>query len=375
MPSWRITIFDCSLRTATGALKPVFSADCIVAGDVFLVMGGSNGAAFDRYGENVANPSRTGWVRTFGTASSYGMETALDLDWDLADGEAKYAHASVGAWALLVGEQLARDYQIPVAILNGCRAGARILQQYRNDADPTNLATIYGRLLFRARAAGVDQSVRAVFWYQGEVDPPSPFEYIARFRNVARDLREDYPAAERIYVAQVRDGCFDPSILIREAQRRLPELLPSGAVVTIATEGVPFHDGCHYGYWGYHDFGTKLARLVARDFYGSLDTQEIDSPNPAYAYWTSGAKTELAIVFDDPDDTVFWEAGCEQYFEFDDPSAVVVSGITGQGELLIQLAAPSASRTVSYLGHRLDGPTISNSRGVGMFSFYALPIH
>jgi hypothetical protein len=61
-------------------------------------------------------------------------------------------------------------YRVPVAILNGSPGGSDIAHHLRNDADPTDLTSVYGRLLWRCIQAGVRPHVRAVLWHQGESD-------------------------------------------------------------------------------------------------------------------------------------------------------------------------------------------------------------
>ena len=45
--------------------------------------------------------------------------------------------------------------------------GTRIDQHQRNEADPTDVKTIYGRLLWRLQQAKLTHGVRAVLWHQG----------------------------------------------------------------------------------------------------------------------------------------------------------------------------------------------------------------
>ena len=43
---------------------------------------------------------------------------------------------------------------MPICMINGAVGGTRIDQHQRNPADPEDVATIYGRLLWRVQQAG-----------------------------------------------------------------------------------------------------------------------------------------------------------------------------------------------------------------------------
>ena len=75
----------------------------------------------------------------------------------------------VGYWGVELARRLVENHQVPVCIINGAVGGARIDQHQRNAADPEDMTTIYGRLLWRVRRARLTH-VRAVLWHQGEND-------------------------------------------------------------------------------------------------------------------------------------------------------------------------------------------------------------
>ena len=65
---------------------------------------------------------------------------------------------------------LIETHKVPICIINGAQGGTRIDQHQRNEADPTDVSTIYGRLLWRLQQAKLTHGVRAVLWHQGEND-------------------------------------------------------------------------------------------------------------------------------------------------------------------------------------------------------------
>jgi len=63
-----------------------------------------------------------------------------------------------------MAQTLVDRYEIPIALLNGAVGGTTIDYHLRNDQDPTDLETNYGRLLYRAQAAGIDTRASAILW-------------------------------------------------------------------------------------------------------------------------------------------------------------------------------------------------------------------
>ena len=105
----------------------------------------------------------------------------------------------------------------------------------RNDNNPTDLDTNYGRLLYSTQAAGVDSMARAMLWYQGESNGQTiPSIYFEAFEALLDDWNEDYPGLERVYVFQVREGCGDPTVPLRDVFRQLADAFCDVAVTVVA---------------------------------------------------------------------------------------------------------------------------------------------
>ncbi len=340
----------------------------VVCGDAFLIQGQSNAVAGDSHGQGLANQvSQRHWLRSFGTGSLNGGETAADHNWYVADGEIGSSAGSVGGWGLRMGQLFVDELQVPVALLNGAIGATPIRWHQRNDADPESLATNYGRLLYRARQAGLDQHVRALFWYQGEADGgTAPLQYFHRFQNLRRDWSEDFPALEQFYVFQIHNGCGTFGMGIRELQRDLADLFPDVSLMsTTATTG---HDGCHYYYSGYRQLGERIARLVARDLYGRPSPAGTSAPNVDTATFFNGGRDRIELLFRHPGQALIVDPGAEAYFQLDAPERV--TGVTVVGNRLqLQLSASTAATTLSWAGHIGNGPWIRNGLGVGMLTF------
>jgi hypothetical protein len=350
--------------------RSVRRIDAVTCGDTLLLNGQSNTVARDYWNEGLANQSQSHWIRSFGSAV-VGSSLIFDLNWCLADGEGSYEHGTIGAWGLRAAELIVQEEQVPLGLINGSVGGTEISLHLRNDANPTDTATIYGRLLYRARAAELATTARAMLWYQGESDGEEVAAYTTRFATLHAAWMQDYPALEKTYLFQTRKGCGVNYAGVREFLRTAPDLYPDLEVMS--TTAAPQHDGCHYYYAGYRELGDRIARLLLRDLHGSSDTQEIDPPNIASANLVAPSNDTILLTFRDPDDTLVWESGSGAYFLLNDSVSVLSGSATGN-TILLQLSGPTTATLISYDGHIGDGPWVSNTRGVGALTFFDFPI-
>ena len=363
--------YDVVITLLAGAQRDVVrELDSIVCGDTFLLNGQSNAVAHDLWGEGLANQSQSSWIRSFGS-SIKGPGVVLDQHWGFADGEGSYAHCTVGAWALRAAERLLLEEQVPIGLINGAAGGSVIAAHQRNDVDPTDLSTIYGRLLYRAGQAEIDTEARALLWYQGESDGGDVNAYATGFGLLRDAWLQDYPALEKIYVFQVRPGCGQLNADVREFHRTLPDLYPD--VEVMSTTAAPQYDGCHFHYVGFRELGDRISRVIARDIHGSTDTQEIDPPNIAAAELVGASNDSILLTFRDPDDVLIWEEGSEVSFTLNDAVSVISGAVAGNA-ILLQLSGPTSATSISYDGHPGDGPWILNARGVGALTFLEFPV-
>lgn len=148
-----------------GQQVTLHTAEDLVAGRAFIVEGQSNAVATD-WGKGEGT-YRSEWIRTFGSPSAGGKEPPT---WGVATHRAPGGKHQVGYWAMELGQRIVEQDKVPVCFINGAVGGTRIDQHQRNEADPTDAATIYGRLLARVRGARLTHEVDAIFWHQGEND-------------------------------------------------------------------------------------------------------------------------------------------------------------------------------------------------------------
>lgn len=364
------------------------TADSLVCGDVYLIAGQSNS-----HPTNSFATYKNEYCRSFGvqTANYNGNNyNAADTAWGLsrADGAVYYFSGpyNVGIWALKLQEYIRNTYGIPTCIINGGRASTPITIHLRNDANPTDLTSVYGKLLYRAKKAGLADKIKAIFWYQGESDGTTAWvNYLSNFRKLYASWKTDYPSFSRVYLFQTRPCCSERyASQLREVQRKLPQEYPN--IELISTAGIPYYEGCHFGYYGYLNIADIVFRPLSYHYYGGTDTVNMRPPNVKAAYYTSAAKTEIAVLFSNsnvaswPVDTL--NQRMRDYFYLDGQTGKVQQGSVSGDTVKLKLYTASNATKLTYLptvwNHDdslvYQGPFMKNPRKIGALSFHDYPI-
>lgn len=356
---------------ANGMRTDVTQRKQIVCGDVLLIQGQSNAVAWDSYQEGKANEFQSSWVRSYGTGSIWPSQVEFNRSWYLADGETGNEPGSIGIWGLRMARLLSDQFQIPIAVLNGAVGGTPIFYHLRNDSDPNDLSTNYGRLLYRCEQANLVQHVRAILWYQGESDEDRVVLYEQHFDDLYSAWKQDYPNLEQIYLLQVRKGCGNPSLPLRDLQRRLQDIYADVSVMS--TTAAVAHDGCHFYFRGYRDLGNRMARLLGRDLYGAPQLPNVDAPNIVSAQYATANQRWVVLTFDPPSTTLRWQPGSEDMFILDEGRSVL-DGFAVGNQLILQLNQPGLATHISFDGRSGDGNWFYNENGIGALTFYQIPI-
>lgn len=329
------------------------TAKNIVCGDAFLIIGQSNAVATDFGKENPLVPSD--WVRTFG-ATAGDPNGSRSKVWANAEARSPGGKAEIGYWGMELGRRLVESEKIPICIINGAVGGTRIDQHQRNDSDPTDVSTIYGRLLWRVQQARLTHGIRAVIWHQGENDqgadgPTGGYgyeNYRQYFVDLAANWKEDYPNIQHYYAFQIWPkscamGINGSDNRLREVQRTLPRLFSNLSVQS--TLGIKPPGGCHFPAAGYAEFARLLQPMVQRDLYQHAN-DACDPPNLKRAYFTAQTRTELILEFDRP---MNWSDKLVDQFHLDGESKQVVAGSVQGNRVTLKLKGPTEAKTVTYL--------------------------
>lgn len=273
--------------------------------------------------------------------------------------------------------------KIPICIINGAVGGTRIDQHQRNNTDPTDVSTIYGRLLWRVQQAKLTHGIRGVIWHQGENDqgadgPSGGFGYETYrryFVDLAASWKTDYPNIQHYYVFQIWPkscamGINGSDNRLREVQRTLPKLFSNLSV--ISTLGIKPPGGCHFPAAGYAEFAKFLHPMMQSQLYLRPEGP-FHSPNLKRAYFPTEKCDEVVLQFDCP---VNWSDSLVNQFHLDGEPNQVVAGSANDDQITLKLKGPSKSRMVTYLDSANWKPDnlLYGKNGLAALTFCDVPI-
>ena len=341
--------------TRTGGSETVLHrAGDIVCGDAYLIDGQSNALATDTPEESPRVTNE--WVRSYGRPQFFKAGERENL-WCKPVWKAEKDHlAELGWWGMELANRLVESRNVPIFIVNGARGGTRIDQHQRNNENPTDLDTIYGRMLWRVKQARLTHGIRAIIWHQGENDqgaagPDGGYgweTYQRYFIEMSADWKRDFPNVSRYYVFQIwPNACAmggGNGDMLREKQRSLARLYSNMAM--LSTLGIQPGGPCHYPLEGWSVFARRIQRLLERDFYGREVDGPITAPNLVRACYTHAARRSIALEFDQP---VVWDDLLASQFYLDDAEGSVVSGSVTGNVLTLTLKEPGAFERITYL--------------------------
>ena len=356
------------------------SAKNIVCGDAFLIIGQSNAVANDFGKENPLVPSE--WVRTFGATAGDPNGSRLKL-WANAEARSPGGKSEIGYWGMELGRRLVESEKLPICIINGSVGGTRIDQHQRNPLDPTDVSTIYGRLLWRVQQARLTHGIRAVIWHQGENDqgadgPTGGYgyeNYRQFFVDLAASWKTDFPNIQCYYTFQIWPkacamGINGSDNRLREVQRTLPKLFSNLSV--IPTLGIKPPGGCHFPAAGYAEFARFLHPMMQYQLY-YRHVNSFQPPNLKRAYFTSAQRDELILEFDY---NINWSDALVSQFHLDGEPKQVLAGSASGGQITLKLKGSSKSKTVTYLDSANWNPDnlLYGQNGLAALTFCDVPI-
>jgi hypothetical protein len=368
-------------RTA-GRETVLHTAQDLVCGDAYLMDGQSNALATDTGEESP--PLTHEWIRSYAHPRHYRAGETQNL-WCRPVWKARQQEhqAELGWWGMELAKRLVESQQVPIFIVNGAVGGTRIDQHQRNEENPTDLDTIYGRMLWRVREARLTSGIRGILWHQGENDqgaagPDGGYgweTYQRYFVEMSAAWKRDFPNVQHYYVFQIYPNACSMGgghgDMLREVQRSLPRLYSNMDV--LSTLGVEPPGGCHFPLVGWEKFASLVQPLIERDFYGATVTRSITSPNLKRAYFTSAAKSEIALEFDQP---VEWDDALVSEFYLDDAPGQVASGAASGNVLTLQLTKASAAKRITYLKELSwsQQRLLKGANGIAALTFCNVPI-
>lgn len=372
----------------------VATRDSLVCGDAYLIMGQSN--AIGRFDNN---PYGSPFCRSFGINSGNVAYNPADTAWCLTNTSEGFN----SLWGVELQRYLYQKDSIPTAVINGAVGSTDIaMHLIRTGTQPDNLSTLYGRLLYRTRRAGLADQPLVMIWRQGEAEAAnnSGNTYAAQYAKLYSNWKQDYPKLRRVYMAQLNiltDASATQAGTLRDFQRQITSVYPDHT--PIATVGLPGYQGLHYDEPGYRQFGLELYRIIARDLYKSTDTSNVGSPNLRKLFYSKPDYTEITMEFE-PGQQMKWPADSVitnpktgraytqrmtdfVYTNYPTGESGLVQSVSAVGnKLVLTLARSTTAQTLTYLPSSYQdnqlgyyvGPTIQNQRGMRALTFQAVPI-
>lgn len=356
----------------------------VVAGDVYVLTGQSNSTGFFR--ETKTNE----FCRTFGKITdnyNTAYYNAADTLWALSNEEVYWK--DVGPFGFAFQEYILNNFGIPTCLINaGFHWSSALQHATRTASNPADLTNGYGRMLYRLQKAGIDKSVKALIYRQGETEAYGEgWDFAENFDKFYKNLKIDLPSIKQIYAYQIDiiNPAVDAAPKVREAQRVLKDKYSDVQVLpSIGTAGF---DGLHYSDAGYTQNGQEVGRLVGRDFYQLTNTDNIDAPNLRKAYFSATNHKEITLTFD-TGQVLTWNEKynnfyMKDYIYLDGNAGNVVSGKASENKIILTLADESNASKISYLPsivatnsaeYPYTGPYISNKKGMRALSFYEVAI-
>jgi hypothetical protein len=348
----------------------------LLCGDAYLIDGQSNAVSTD-WGPGEFDYS-SDWIRSFGS-----MGGDVGKGWGNAV-RRKGGVWEIGYWGMDLAKHLVESRKIPICIVNGAVGGTRIDQHQRNPANPTDAATIYGRLLNRVQQARLTHGIRGVLWHQGEADqgadgPDSGYgcvTYQQYFVAMSAAWKRDMPNIQHYYLYQIwpnacSQGGTRHSDKLRDVQRLLPRLYSNASVMS--TLGIKPEGGCHYPAAGYAEMARLMALLVERDNYGKVFDKSITAPDLKKARYTSAKRDEIALEFDQP---MAWSDALTSQFYLDGKAGQIAAGSASGNVVTLKLTATADAKTITYLvDRRWDSKNLLHGQnGIAALTFCEVPL-
>lgn len=361
----------------------------VVSGDVYILTGQSNSTGF--FTEADTNQ----YCRTFGKITgTLNTETYNQADtlWALSNQHAYFN--GVGTMGFELQKQLAQTSGIPNCLINGgFHWSTAAMHAQRTESNPADLNNGYGRMLYRIQKGGLTNAAKTFIFRQGETEAyHEGVDWPGNFKKLYNNLKLDLPNLSKLYVFQI-DVIYYQSTTgaqIRDYQRRLPEIYPD--VEVLATVGTREFDGLHYGREGNRQSGLELSRLIAKDFYQSKDTLNINSPALKKAFYASDEKKQLILTFDEGQQLVYPTKythangavlDMKDFFYLNNATGNIISGKADNNRIILDLNGTQTASTIDYLPpfvvdsgpfYPYTGPYLTNKLGMRAFSFYNITI-
>lgn len=386
--------YKVELGTKNGGREKVLeTVNDLVCGDAFIIDGQSNALATDTREESPLETNM--WIRSFGGPTGRGDGTKWVENeyqkkgfnpwcypvWKARKGE----KAELGWWGMCLAKRLLESQKVPIFILQAAIGGTRIDEHQRCEANPTDLNTMYGRMLWRMQQARLTHGVRAIIWHQGENDQGSAGPgggygwetYQQYFLAMSAGWKQDFPNVQHYIIFQIwpnscsmggREGSGD---MLREKQRTLPMLYSNMSI--LSTLGIRPPGPAHFPLEGWAEFARLLQPIIEKEIYGKVLAGPLTAPNLKYASYAKGSADTIILEFDQP---VVWTESLAGQFYLDGQKDKVASGSVSGSLLTLKLKETSRAGKITYLKETAwsQDNLLNGVNGIAALTFCNVPI-
>ncbi|GAB3247668.1 hypothetical protein GCM10027347_03430 [Larkinella harenae] len=298
-------------------------------GEVFIITGQSNAQGFQQQGAEGATDDRVNCI-TYDNTATNSLENPPSLSFRQLGADALVGPRGQSAWCWgLLGDMIARRYNVPVLFINTAWAGTAIHNWIESfDGKTTKNVFIeqnlpagmpYGNLLVSLRYFSSLQGLRAVLWQQGETD------------NHLRLQQEQYRLSMQLLINKTRAdtkrypswmlarssynlGRFDNGIIA--AQNQVINTFNNNVFAGPETDRIqiPRYDqvngdgGTHFGGTGLRQYAEAwFASMDERFFTGSKPLMPLPTPVLTVACAATNQSINLSLQTEirDQDNTLF----------------------------------------------------------------------
>ena len=358
------------------------SVNNIICGDAFVINGQSNAEAND-FGKSV-NPFTSPWIRSFGSTETDPNKSRFNSWGNAVSYDGKGGKYQIGYWGIELAKKLMESNNIPICIINGAVGGSRIDAHQKNKLKAIDSSTIYGRLLWRIKKAGLTHGIKGIFWHQGENDQGAAGDsgnygwetYQNYFMELAADWKDDFPNIQHCYLFQIwprscgmtENGSDN---MLREVQRNLPKYFSNLSIMS--TLGIKPAGTCHFSPEGYREVANLIFPLVEQYNYNKKFSASITPPNLIKLTQKVEEYDRTQLEFDQP---VRWDSSLINQFYLDGDNSQVESGNTTGNKLILKLKKPIQVNKVTYLDSKKwnQNNILWGKNGIAALTFYDVPV-
>ena len=354
----------------------------IICGDAFMINGQSNAEAND-FGKAI-NPFTSPWIRSFGSTETDPNKSRFNSWGNAVSYDGKGGKFQIGYWGIELAKKLMESNAIPICIINGSVGGSRIDAHQKNKLNAIDSSTIYGRLLWRIKKAGLTHGIKGLFWYQGENDQGAAGDsgnygwetYQNYFFELAADWKNDFPNIQHYYLFQIwprscgmtENGSDN---MLREVQRNLPTYFSNLSIMS--TLGIKPAGTCHFSPEGYREIANLIFPLVEQYNYNKKFSASKTPPNLIKLTQKKNEQDKIELMFDQP---IKWDSSLINQFYLDGDNTLVESGNTLDNKLTLKIKKPIPVNKITYLDSKKwnQNNILWGENGIAALTFYEVSV-